>query len=128
MCGMANQPVLQMKFLDLMGVVLAVLFGAFAAILLTRCVPLPMPDPVPPDPTPNGGAGPVLSDCERAGERLLELGCRDDYGQPLWQTPEGKPFADACEYSASTGRDWCPAAIARIEDCSGIDWAMRSCK
>lgn len=114
-----------MKFLDLMGVVLALLLFGFVLVALTRCVPLPVPDPVPPDPTPNGGAGPVLSDCERAGERLRELGCKDGSGQPLWQTPEGKSFADACEYSASTGRDWKPECLATIRDCGEIDGAMR---
>lgn len=106
----------------------AVTLGAMVmAFLLTECGPLPPPDP--PDPVPpHGGAGPVLSDCERAGERLRELDCHDGSGTPLWETPEGKSFTEACEHSASMGRDWCPAAIAEIVRCEEIDQAMRSCK
>jgi hypothetical protein len=114
-----------MRFIDLMGVALAVIFGVLLAIFLSRCTPLPTPLPVPPDPIPQGGAGPVLTDCERAGERLEELGCRDKSGAPLWQTPEGKPFAEACDYSASMGRDWKPECLATIHDCGEIDAAMR---
>jgi len=115
-----------MRFIDLMGVVLALVFAGIVVLLLARCTPVPVP--VPPDPTPQGGAGPVLSDCEAAGERLEELGCRDGSGTPLWRTPEGKSFAEACAYSLEQGRDWCPEALAKIANCGEIDFAMRSCK
>lgn len=112
---------------------------------LTACKVTPV-QPDPPDPTPaTGGAGPVLSDCERAETRIRELNCcqvdgyrydtcpDDDSGFPLWEVPAvaGEPvksFVDACEYSLEQGRDWCAGALAEIANCGEIDAAMRSCE
>lgn len=116
-------------------------------LLSLACGRIPSPDPPPPpDPTPaTGGAGPVLSDCERAEARIRELNCcqvdgyrydtcpDDDSGFPLWEVPAvaGEPvksFVDACEYSLEQGRDWCAGALAEIANCGEIDAAMRSCE
>jgi len=122
-----------MRFIDLMGVALLAIFFALALCLLVRCTPVPVP--VPPDPTPRGGAGPVIDgclstqqtcgDCQAAAARIEELACRDESGTPLWQTPGGKPFWEACDYSASQGRDWKPECLKTIRDCGEIDAAMR---
>ena len=82
----------------------------------------PAPAPQPPDPIPPEGA------CAAAESHLRELQCRDGSGTPLWQTPGGKSFTEACEYSYAQGRDWCPEHIAVIERCGDIDSAMRACK
>ena len=105
-----------MRFIDLMGAVLAVLLASFVAALLIRCTPLPVP--VPPDPEPQGGAGPVLSACERAGERLEELGCKDGSGFAL-----ADGFADACERNARDGSYWNPELIACVASCADVQAA-----
>lgn len=78
--------------------------------------PQPGPPPIPPDPAPA---------CERAGERLRELLCLLPNGQRAWETPEGVPFADACETAMADGRHWHPECLATIADCSELEAAFR---
>jgi hypothetical protein len=82
---------------------------------LAACLPEPRPTP---HPLPGTA-------CEAAGARLEQLGCRRSDGAPLWTTPGGVPFADACQHAASDGRDWHPECIAVLDDCAGLDRAYR---
>jgi len=69
--------------------------------------------PEPPEPTG--------TDCDAADERLRELQCRGERGRPLWETPDGVPFADACRYALSDGRDWSPTCLATIDSCDEVE-------
>ena len=88
----------------------AVAFGCAAVV-----APVPPPHVEPVD----------ASDCERAGARLEQLGCRTPAGVPLWRTPGGSPFSEACERAASDGRDWRADCLATIESCAEINDASR---
>lgn len=112
----------------------AALVGAFFGMVVaafTGCAPhYEVPDPHPrPVRVPEGS-------CQAAGERLFELRCvgvQDGTetvytslsaapdGVPLWVTPGGEPFADACQYAASQGRDWRPACLASVESCEDVE-------
>ena len=111
-----------MKRLALWAVLSVLCWGAlaFAWSALSGCsvyVPGPAPDP---------HVAPVeSSECAAAGARLEELHCFSKSGAPLWRTPEGSPFSEACERAAADGRDWHAALIARIEDCSQLEAAYR---
>lgn len=99
-----------------------------ATTILIACGTKPPPNP-PPGPQGTGGTPPVpvMSDCKRAGAKLLELQCTNphDPGTPMWETPEGVPFWTACEEAAADGRDWNPHCIAKISDCSELEAAYR---
>jgi hypothetical protein len=105
-----------------------VFFGMVAAAA-TGCVPhYEVPDPhIRPVRVPDGS-------CQAAGERLLELRCvgvqdgtvtvyrsldEAPDGVPLWVTPGGEPFSEACQYAASQGRDWNPGCLAAVVSCGG---------
>jgi len=59
-------------------------------------------------------------DCERAGERIEKLQCRNPSGKPLWVTPRGATFAEACVTAAKDGRDWNANCIARMKSCDEL--------
>lgn len=106
---------------------------ALLSLAITACTPhRRVPDPTPiPVHIPDGA-------CEAADARLLELRCvgiRDGVrityttegkapsGTPLWRTPDGDSFADACHYAASQGRAWKAECVATIERCEDFDAA-----
>lgn len=66
--------------------------------------------------------------CAAAGDRLRALQCTTPDGTPLWQTPEGTPFRDACERAAVDGRNWHPECLATIESCDELEDAYRGKK
>jgi hypothetical protein len=80
---------------------------------------------------PKTSENPLGLDCCLVDGYKFERCHRDDDGillgddLPLWQTPGGRSFAAACEYSQSQGRDWRPECIATIASCKEIDSAMR---
>jgi len=45
---------------------------------------------------------------------------------PLWVTPAGEPFADACQAAAADGRDWRPECLAAISSCDQLEEAYRT--
>lgn len=63
--------------------------------------------------------------CAAAGDRLRALECKSETGLPLWQTPDGTPFAAACEYAARDGRNWYPHCIKSIRSCEELEAAYR---
>lgn len=92
------------------------------------------PDPI--DPSGVGGSQIVDSgpgdclpqgydNCGLAGTVLCQLQCRDRDGVALWRTPAGRSFGEVCRAAAADGRDWRPACIARIVDCSQVETAYR---
>lgn len=69
--------------------------------------------------------------CEAAGRRLADLQCYDRRGRPLWVSTDsgtGKtiPYASVCKDALLDGKDWHPACIAKVADCSQVDRAYRS--
>jgi hypothetical protein len=62
-------------------------------------------------------------DCAQAEARVFALQCRTDTGVPLWQTPAGASFRDACRAALADAprRDWHPACIARLESCADLN-------
>lgn len=95
-------------------VTLTVAIGIAAALqVLAGCNDFPLREPVSGE------------QCAAAGERLRMLQCKSSDGTPLWQTPEGTSFADACERAAKDGRNWHPECLATIEDCGELEAAYR---
>jgi len=104
--------------------------GAFTAATCQDPKPTP---PTPPNATGGapgtGGAagsggdgtgGAPVDDCDAAGRRLKELQCTGNYGEPLWQTPSGTPFAEVCRRREVDGDSVCPRCLRGIRDCSEI--------
>ncbi|MHC4648229.1 MAG: hypothetical protein ACYTBJ_22445 [Planctomycetota bacterium] len=93
----------------------------FLALLLAACGTQVDVRPIVPAPEPI----PVLDDCGNAEARLAELDCKGPGGEPMWQTPKGVSFGDACRAAAIDGRDWKPQCIATIETCDELVGAYR---
>ncbi len=81
----------------------------------------PGPDPIPVPPATCESA----SACECAGDRLKQLECKSKKGAPLWETPEGVPFAEACRVALEDGRHWHPECIQNISRCDETECAFR---
>jgi len=112
---------------------LAGAFFGMVVVAATGCAHSRVPDPIVyPVHVPTGA-------CEAAGARLEELRCvgvrsgtevvytSQDVapeGVPLWLTPDGDPFAEACHYAASQGRPWKSECLAVIETCEDIEAAF----
>ena len=105
------------------------------AVTLMACPPLPAPGPVPhdadaePAPLP---PEPVLDDagdactqpgafdiCRIAGENLCHMGCTAA-GVPLWKTPKGTPYAEACRRAVADGRDTMAKGGSRSRCLAGL--------
>lgn len=69
-----------------------------------------------------GGAPSPADDCEAAEWRIRDLGClRESDGKPRWLTPGGIPLSVVCRDRAADNDPICPACLARIATCDGID-------
>lgn len=93
----------------------------FAFLHLPAC-----PSTPPVNPPGQVDAAPLVQntavDCALAETRIRDLGCVDSSGRPLWVTPGGLTFSQAC---AQAPIDWHPAKLATITDCSKLDSAFR---
>jgi hypothetical protein len=72
----------------------------------------------------NGGAGGFggvspPSGCDAAQSKLVALGCQQA------TSPFGRSFGEVCTRAMRDGRDWHPACIAKITDCSQVEAAYR---
>lgn len=102
--------------------------GCAAVVAEVTRAELPPPPPVVQEVEPMPTVVPVapeLDDCARAGARLTELQCRAPTGQPLWVSPRGVPFEEACRAAYADGRDFNARLLACITDCSQLPDAYR---
>lgn len=103
---------------------LGALLIAVAFVVGCPGCPPPPPDPPPPPPPSDGGGPPVPTEgepCERACERMRQLGCPE---------AEPNPAGDACEVwlcaqAGSTIVDHDFECLARIESCADVDGRCR---
>ncbi len=116
------------------------LLSALAA-LACHCTPVPGPGPMPHDadadvpPVVDRDAAPAscaqpgpLDDCRQAGENLCRLGCTEG-GQPLWHTPKGTPYAEACRRAKLDGRDTTASGGSRAQCLAAMHaCAMETCR
>jgi hypothetical protein len=75
---------------------------------------------------PSGGTagtgGVPADDCEAAEWRIRDLKCmRASDGKPRWLTPSGIPLSVVCRDRAADNDPICPACLASIANCDGID-------
>lgn len=85
---------------------------SLAAEALCGCPPAPVPPPPPP---------PNLPACQRAGMRLLDLGC--PAGRP---TPKGESFEEVCNKTQASGyAELNPDCLAAIMSCDDVKKCAR---
>lgn len=93
----------------------ALALGLSLGMLGASCPP---PEPTPPTPPDSG------TPCERACERLEQLGCPGAEG-----TPEGTPCETVCEDTENSGvARFCPDEVADIDSCAELEDAFEACE
>lgn len=93
--------------------------ASFLFLVLAALTMAPACSSDPPRPKPV----PVLGDaCERADERLRDLGCDEQ------ETPDGVPFFRFCKDTMQKGVNLHPECIAQVDSCAGVGKASRGCK
>ena len=81
------------------------------ALVVCACGPQYIPNP------------PVDTElCGAAEQRLLELECRDQRGQPMWVNARGEGFGDSCRQAQQEGGVFLnPRCIAGAQSCEEAD-------